>query len=49
MLLGQAESRTNPRAAETIGALDTILPERRVGGVGATYVMASFTHFSLDV
>ena len=49
MLLGQAESRTNPRVAETIGALDTIPPERRVGGAGATYVMASFTHFSLDV
>jgi hypothetical protein len=48
VLLGQAESRTNPRIAETVGTLDTILPERRIGGAGATYVMASFTHFSPD-
>ena len=49
VLLGQAESRTNPRVAQTIGALDTIPQERRVGGPGASYVMASFTHFSPDV
>ncbi len=47
-LLNTAESRTNPRIAETIGALDTIPPDRRVGGQGASYVMASFTHFSPD-
>ncbi len=47
-LLNTAESRTNPRLAETIGALDTIPMARRVGGQGASYVMASFTHFSPD-
>lgn len=47
-LLGQAEARTNPRAAETIGQLDLVPPERRVGGPGASYVMAPFTHCSPD-
>jgi hypothetical protein len=45
-LLNTAESRTNPRVAATIGALDTIPANRRVGGAGASYVMAPFTHFS---
>lgn len=48
MLLGAAESKTNPRHAETIGNLDLIPPERRVGGEGASYVMAPFTHCSPD-
>lgn len=48
LLLGSAESKTNPRVADTIGNLDLIPPERRVGGVGATYVMAPFTHISPD-
>lgn len=48
MLLGSAESKTNARAAETIGNLDLVPPERRVGGHGATYVMAPFTHVSTD-
>ena len=47
-LLGQAEARTNPRAAETIGQLDLVPPARRVGGPGASYVMAPFTHCSPD-
>ncbi len=47
-LLGGAEAKTNPRKAETIGQLDLIPPERRVGGPGASYVMAPFTHCSPD-
>lgn len=45
-LLGGAEARTNPRLADTIGNLDLIPIERRVGGAGASYVMAPFTHIS---
>ena len=47
-LLGQAESRTNPRLSETIGNLDLVPLNRRVGGPGASYVMAPFTHCSPD-
>ena len=47
-LLCSAESKTNPRLAETVGNLDLVAPERRVSGVGASYVMAPFTHISLD-
>ncbi len=46
LLLGSAEGRTNPRLAETLGHLDLIPPDRRVGGAGASYVMSAFTHFS---
>lgn len=45
-LLAAAEARSNPRVAETIGALDLVAPERRVSGPGASYVMAPFTHVS---
>lgn len=48
LLLGQAESKTNPRQAETIGKLDLVPPERRVGGAGSSYVMSPFTHCSPD-
>ena len=48
LLLGSAESKTNPRVADTIGNLDLIPPARRVRGDGATYVMAPFTHISPD-
>lgn len=48
MLLGAAESRSNARIAETIGNIDLIPPERRVGGAGSSYVMAPFTHVSED-
>jgi len=48
LLLGSAESKTNPRVADTIGNLDLIPPARRVRGGGATYVMAPFTHISPD-
>lgn len=47
-LLISAEQKTNPRLMATIGNLDLVPPERRVGGDGATYLMASFTHISTD-
>ncbi|MEB8388595.1 RES family NAD+ phosphorylase [Rhodobacteraceae bacterium KMM 6894] len=47
-LLISAEQKTNPRLMETIGALDLIPPGRRVGGPGASYLMAPFTHTSPD-
>ncbi len=47
-LLGAAESKTNPRLSESIGNLDLVPAQRRVGGTGASYVMAPFTHVSMD-
>lgn len=47
-LLISAEQKTNPRLMETIGNLDLIPAERRVGGAGASYLMAPFTHTSTD-
>ena len=47
-LLLSAEQKTNPRLMETIGNLDLVPPERRVGGEGASYLMAPFTHVSPD-
>ncbi|WP_430436905.1 RES family NAD+ phosphorylase [Oceanibaculum nanhaiense] len=47
-LLGHAESKSNPRLAESVGNLDLVPPSRRVGGNGASYVMAPFTHCSPD-
>lgn len=47
-LLISAEQKTNPRLAATIGSLDLIPEPRRVGGPGATYLMAPFTHVSRD-
>lgn len=47
-LLAAAEQKTNPRLAETIGNLDLVPLERRVGGPDASYVMAPFTHVSPD-
>jgi len=47
-LLAVAESKTNPRIAETIGNLDAIAPEHRVSGIGASYVMAPFVHATPD-
>ena len=48
LLLASAESKTNPRLAATIGNLDLVPMGRRVGGPGASYVMAPFTHISPD-
>jgi hypothetical protein len=47
-LLLSAEQKTNPRLMATIGNLDLVPPERRVGGEGASYLMAPFTHVSPD-
>ena len=46
LLLGSAEGKTNARLADTIGNIDLVPMDRRVGGQGASYVMASFTHVS---
>jgi len=45
-LLISAEQKTNPRLMETLGAIDLVPPGRRVGGPGASYLMAPFTHAS---
>lgn len=42
------EQKTNPRLIESIGQLDLVAPERRVGGPGASWLMAPFTHASPD-
>lgn len=47
-LLLSAEQKTNPRLVESIGNLELVPPDRRVGGPGATYLMAPFTHVSPD-
>ena len=47
-LLISAEQKTNPRLMENLGNLDLVPPKRRVGGPGATYLMAPFTHVSRD-
>lgn len=47
-LLISAEQKTNPRLMETIGNIDLVPPARRVGGPGASYLMAPFTHMSPD-
>lgn len=43
-----AEQKTNPRIMVTIGNLDLVPPHRRVGGEGASWLMAPFTHVSTD-
>jgi hypothetical protein len=47
-LLISAEQKTNPRIMATIGNLDLVPAGRRVGGNGASYLMAPFTHVSTD-
>ena len=47
-LLISAEQKTNPRIMATIGNLDLVPEDRRVGGPGASYLMAPFTHVSSD-
>jgi len=47
-LLISAEQKTNPRIMASVGNIDLVPPDRRVGGVGASYLMASFTHVSPD-
>ncbi len=47
-LLIAAEQKSNPRLMETLGAIDLVPKARRVGGPGASYLMAPFTHVSPD-
>lgn len=47
-LIISAEQKTNPRLMETIGKLDLVPAEHRVSGPGASYLMAPFTHTSVD-
>lgn len=47
-LLIAAEQKTNPQLMPGLGALDLVPPKRRVGGPGATFLMAPFTHVSTD-
>lgn len=43
-----AESKTNPRLAESVGVLDLVPKDRRVAGEGASWAMAPFVHASTD-
>ncbi len=43
-----AESKTNPRVAESVGMLDLVPEDRRVAGDGASWAMAPFVHVSID-
>lgn len=47
-LLISAEQKTNPRIMPNIGNLDLVPEDRRVGGNGASFLMAPFTHVSSD-
>src|SRR3546814_9685306 len=47
-LLLSAEQKTNPRLMKTIGRRDLVPPARRVGGPGASYLLAPFTPASTD-
>ena len=47
-LLLSAEQKTNPRLMENIGNLDLVPERRRVGGHGASYLIAPFCHVSPD-
>jgi hypothetical protein len=42
------EALTNPRIRDEIGQLQLVAPDERVSGVGATPVMAAFTHLNPD-
>jgi len=43
-----AESKTNPRVAESVGVLDLVPEDRRIAGEGASWAMAPFVHISTD-
>lgn len=38
------EQMTNPRVRDEVGEIVLVAPDERIGGPGASYVMASFTH-----
>jgi len=42
------EQKFNPRLTDTIGTLKLVPENRRVGGLGSSYLMAPFTHVSPD-
>ncbi|MEZ5922500.1 MAG: RES family NAD+ phosphorylase [Parvularculaceae bacterium] len=44
--IASGESKSNARVAASIGRLELVPAERRVGGIGASYVMAPFVHIS---
>lgn len=46
--LASAEAKSNPRIVDQIGNLALVPKARRVGGAGASYLMAPFTHVSKD-
>jgi hypothetical protein len=41
-----AEQRVNPRVRDAVGEIHLVPAQERVGGPGASYVMASFTHLN---
>lgn len=47
-LIASAESKTNPRVRDQLGSIHLVPPGRRVGGPGASWVMAPFCHISSD-
>lgn len=47
-LLISAEQKTNPRIMATLGNLELVPVERRVSGPDASWLMAPFTHVSID-
>ncbi|MEM9386387.1 MAG: RES family NAD+ phosphorylase [Pseudomonadota bacterium] len=47
-LLVSAEAKTNPRVCTSVGRLDLVPTARRVGGPGASYLMAPFVHVSTE-
>lgn len=46
--LASAEAKTNPRVWDQVGNLALVPPDRRVGGAGASLLMAPFFHCSVD-
>lgn len=44
--IASGESKSNARVIASIGRLELVPPERRVGGQGSSYVMAPFVHIS---
>lgn len=44
--IASGESKSNVRVVASIGRLELVPPDRRVGGDGASYVMAPFVHIS---
>lgn len=46
--IASLESKTSSRLQESVGQLDLVPVDRRVGGPGASYVMAPFVYCSTD-